>query len=363
MRLVETKNLAPGMTPDIGAARNRIGSRGQNGAIFGFSLSNVNGVVKASKGLLSVQGFTFEVLETEDVFDIASFSVSSTETYIIYLAVSFNASTRDVSSTVECYKASVTKSNVSIEQGLTGTYFYPLAKFVKNGPTIVSFESSVKDISNSGTGTSVVVPQPTLAIVNTHASHSGVKSVVNGWLMIGNVLEYSSLASSYDVQFVFFRKLQKAHTRSAELLWTTRTMWCESSRSGNSGIGNFSKLTVGYNNLTSVIISGSTFQTKKSVCPISEIISAAFYLKATGGTKSPVVEGCNPALIRATRSHNAGTSRGIRHNFLEFAYKVRVFSNGVLIGESALSNSVIVIPNVKAKQGGVLGRYFTIKCI
>jgi|GEM_PF-2360901 len=363
MRLVEKKNLAPGVTPDIGAARNKIGARGQNGAIFGFGLSNLNGVVKVAKGLLSVQGFTFEVLETEDLFDISSFAVASTETYIIYLAVTFDAATRDVSSAVECYKASVLKSNVAIEQGISGTFYYPLAKFVKSGSAIASFQSLVKDISNSGTGNSVVVPQPTLAIVNIQATHSGVKSVLNGWVMIGNVLEYASLASSYDVQFVFFRKLQKSHTRSAKKLWTTRTMWCESEMSGSSGIGNFSKLTVGYNNLVSISISGSTYPTKKSICPVSDIIQAAFYVKASDGTKTAVTQGCNPAQIRSTRSHNAGKTRGIRHNFVEFAYKARVYSNGVLIGESAMSNPVVIVPNVKAKQGGVLGTYFTIKCL
>lgn len=366
MRLIEKKNDSVGVTVDNGAVMNYASVAGQNGAIYGFTLALSNGSVMATKGRLVVQGFTFETLETEELYDLDSYTPESTAEQSLYLRITWDSTSRDAVFTYVVKPSSEYVANTQIQENISGSYFYKLCTFSKSGAAITSFTSKVSVIYFGGSGgdsSGIVTPQPVLSVVSKKSGTAGVPSLYNGYLMIGNADEYVSLASSYTLKFEFYRRITNGHYRSSSAgttkMWTKKSQWIRSF--AGATYGSIHTSTVPFSALYDAEITGGSIQYKLAICPIKTIIDA-FFKDVTTGTA--ITNATIPNKIRATRSKKmrATIPNRYRYNFLEFAYKAVVYNQaGKVIGESAMSNCVFIKPNPEVltmARGGL-----TIKCL
>lgn len=354
MRLIEKKNDTVGVTVDNGALMNYAAVGAQNGALCGFSVTLDSGNVKATKGRLIVQGYTFEVTEsTETLFDLIGYAVADTDKRTLYLKVSFDATTRNSSYAWYVDKTANYHANANIQNGETGDYYYPVANYVKNGSTITNFESLVKSVyigtgqASAGTGNATsgmsIIAEPTLSLVTP--SPIGTQEPYRPpitYVTLGNANEYEKIANSYTLRLEFYRKLHNAKYRSSQSpkLWTRKTQWVKSEAIGSIA---WSSLIATHD------IQGGTVYYKRIIMPISQVINKFFRTDAGAA----VVLGTTKGRVHATRAkirkvNHSKTQGYYKHNFLEFAFKVKVYNlNGSLIGESGLSNSIFIAPQEK----------------
>lgn len=353
MRLVE-KKAGNGVRVDNDALLNYLSLGKQNGALSGFSITYSNGSIYASKGRLAVQGFTLEVTDDiEEIIDLTSVSIEDTAVRCLYLKVDYDSSEYDSSYSwvIDLYSKNGSLSKNEIQTGITGSYYYPVATFVKSGATVSNFTSLVKAISvNGGTSTGYnSVPQPVLSIVCAKLGRTSThfNLIENGYVMIGNAMDYTALSESYTVKFEFYRGLRQARYRSGTVgnnkLWTRKTQWIKSDAMSD----------VVYTSLTNPQISGGDAPYKKAICTIMDVINRFFYddLYGYNHTNGAIVLGTTLAEnVRATRSKIRKSSNThsahIKHNFVKFAYKVALYNTtGAKIGESALSNAITIKPD------------------
>lgn len=357
MRLIEKKNDTIGVTVHNGALMNYIAAGGQNGSLNGFNLSIENGNLVATKGTLIVQGFTFET-DGETLMDLTAQGIDSAEARIVCIQLNYSASDKDSSYSLVVKKASEEGSLAkdAIQNGITGTYFYPLCSFVKNGTAFSNFSNKVYAISLGGSGGSGVsaVPQPQLAVVKGKTLTAGVPSLSTGYLCLGNYDEFLALSNSYTLKLVFYRNLKNVKYRSGVRngkLWTRKTQLVESKI---SAIG-FSDLTIPAD------ISGGTEPHKAKIMDIRTMIDYFFF---DNTNHAAIVDGTTQAQnVRCSRSkvRKAHGSHGkhFKHNYLEFGFKVKLYnSNNKLVGESPCSNLIRIAVNVSKPTA--TGGYFII---
>lgn len=345
MRLIEKKNDVTGVTVDNGALINWASVGGQNGALTGFALSVTSGILYATKGRLIVQGFTFEITDaSEQLYNLGNYSVDSTEERTLYLKINFDATTRDSSYEYHVDKSNNYKTNADIQYGVTGSYYFPLCTFQKVGNEIQNFQSKVKTITIGGSGGGGsglnLVPQPVLGAIRSKLGGAGVASNEGGYIVLGNAEEFYSLSNSYNARLVLYRRLQGAKyrlTTNGGKRYAKKTHWTEC---GISGIGYVAWSSLTFDN---EINGGAPYKAK--IASVQTFINTFFRLVSGSGSIVPGTTQTNN--VRATRSKKRkGTPVTWKHNFVEFAYKIRLFNtSGQLVGESALSNSIIILPD------------------
>lgn len=342
MRLIEKKNDVIGVTVDNGALINWASVGGQNGALTGFALSVTSGILYATKGRLIVQGFTFEITDaSEQLYNLGNYSVDSTEERTLYLKINFDASTRDSSYEYHVDKSSNYKTNADIQYGVTGSYYFPLCTFQKVGNEIQNFQSKVKTITIGGGGSGLnLVPQPVLGAIRSKLGGAGVASNEGGYIVLGNAEEFYSLSNSYNARLVLYRRLQGAKyrlTTNGGKRYAKKTHWTEC---GIRGIGYVAWSSLTFDN---EINGGVRYKAK--IASVQTFINTFFRLVSGHGSIVPGTTQTSD--VRATRSKKRkGTPVTWKHNFVEFAYKIRLFNtSGQLVGESALSNSIIILPD------------------
>ena len=360
MRLIEKKNDSTGVTVDNGALINWASVGGQNGALTGFSLSVSSGYLVATKGRLIVQGFTFEVTDaSEQLFDLGSYSVDSSEERTLYLKINFDATSRDSSYEYHVDKSSNYKTNTDIQYGITGSYYFPLCTFQKSGADVQNFKSKVKKVvigGASGSSGLNAVPQPLLGVIKSKLGGAGVSSTDGGYIVLANALDFITLASSYSLKLSLYRRRQNAKYRLTTIggkRYAKKTQWTESSvGSGLSWISWESIV------LNSSEVNGSEMPAKGIIGTVQSYIDRFFYLISGSGN---IIPGTTmTSNVRATGSKKRKRSGVVsyKHNFVEFAYKIYLYNaNGQKVGESALSNSIILMPDKTRKNKTV---HFTI---
>lgn len=337
MRLIEKKNDSVGVTVDNGALINYAAVGGQNGALAGFNISIEAGIVKATKGRLIVQGYTFEITEaSENIFDLMAYTVGDADKRTLYLVVEFDAISRNSSYRITVDKSSNYHEPKNIQAGESGEYYYPLATFIKNGSSIQNFESQVKSVY-IGTGTAsggTTVPGTGGGIPNTPQPWIGV---IDGHVVLGNASEFEKLANSYTVKFEFYRKLTNARYRISRnpKTFAHKTHWTSSNAMPTVG---WSALTIPNG------IQGGSIIYKKQIVQLTDVIYR-FFKNENGQTYTP---GSVWAIATRSKKVKRKTSTGAKkiaykYNFVEFAYKAKFYNtNGSLIGESPLSNSIVI---------------------
>ena len=362
MRLIEKKNDTTGVTVDNGALINWASVGGQNGSLNGFALSLLNGYLVATKGRLIVQGFTFEITEaTEQLYNLAAYTTDSSEERTLYLKINFDASERDSSYEFHVDKSSNYKTNTAIQFGQTGSYYFPLCTFQKNGNAIQNFQSKVKEIviggSSAGASSGInAVPRPLLGVIKSKLGNAGVPSTAGGYIVLANALDFSTLANSYSIKLQLYRRRQNAKyrlTTNGGKRYAKKTQWTESQV--GSGIS-----WVSWENiiLDSNEVNGSTAPCKGIIASVQTFINRFFKLVSGSGN---IVPGTTmTSNVRATGSKKRKRSGVIswKHNFVEFAYKIYLYNaNGKKVGESAISNSIYLAPEKTRKNKTV---HFTI---
>lgn len=360
MRLIEKKNDSTGVTVDNGALINWASVGGQNGALNGFALSLLNGYLVATKGRLIVQGFTFEITEaTEQLYNLAAYTTDSSEERTLYLKINFDASERDSSYEFHVDKSSNYKTNTNIQFGQTGSYYFPLCTFQKSGSDVQNFKSKVKEVVIGGTSGSSglnAVPQPLLGVIKSKLGGAGVSSTDGGYVVLANALDFTTLANSYSLKLSLYRRRQNAKyrlTTNGGKRYAKKTQWTESSvGSGLSWISWESIV------LNSSEVNGSAMPAKGIIGTVQSYIDRFFYLISGSGN---IIPGTTmTSNVRATGSKKRKRSGVVsyKHNFVEFAYKIYLYNaNGQKVGESALSNSIILMPDKTRKNKTV---HFTI---
>lgn len=360
MRLIEKKNDSTGVTVDNGALINWASVGGQNGALNGFALSLLNGYLVATKGRLIVQGFTFEITEaTEQLYNLAAYTTDSSEERTLYLKINFDASERDSSYEFHVDKSSNYKTNTDIQYGITGSYYFPLCTFQKSGVDVQNFKSKVKEVvigGASGASGLNAVPQPLLGVIKSKLGGAGVSSTDGGYIVLANALDFTTLANSYSLKLSLYRRRQNAKYRLTTIggkRYAKKTQWTESSvGSGLSWIA--------WENivLNSSEVNGSAMPAKGIIGTVQSYIDRFFYLISGSGS---IIPGTTmTSNVRATGSKKRKRSGVVsyKHNFVEFAYKIYLYNaNGQKVGESALSNSIILMPDKTRKNKTV---HFTI---
>ena len=354
MRLIEKKNDTVGVTVHNGALMNYVAAGGQNGSLNGFNLSINNGNLVATKGTIIVQGFTFET-DGETLMDLTAQGIDSTDARIVCIKLDYSADSKDSSYSLVVKKTSeeggLAKDN--IQNGITGTYYYTLCSFVKNGNVFSNFDSKVYGVALGGAGGSGVasVPQPQLTILKSKKLTAGVSSIATGYLCLGNYDEFLSLSNQYTIHLVFYRNVKNAKYSSGTLLWTRKTQLIKSKLSDVL----FSELTIPDD------ISGSSEPHKAKIMDIRTLINRFFYDNSTG---QAIVDGTTQAQnVRCTRSKirkaKNGHSKHFKYNYLEFGFKVKLYnSNKTLVGESPCSNLIKVAVN--RTKPTATGGYFII---
>ncbi len=360
MRLIEKKNDSTGVTVDNGALINWASVGGQNGALVGFTLSVSSGYLVATKGRLIIQGFTFEILDaSEQLYNLSAYSVDSTEERTLYLKVNYDATSRDSSYEFHVDKTSIYKTNTDIQYGLTGSYYFPLCTFQKSGNEIQNFQSKVKEVvigGASGSSGLNAVPQPLLGVIKSKLGGAGVSSTDGGYIVLANALDFTTLANSYSLKLSLYRRRQNAKYRLTTIggkRYAKKTQWTESSvGSGLSWISWESIV------LDSSEVNGSAVPAKGIIGTVQSYIDRFFYLISGSGS---IIPGTTmTSNVRATGSKKTRRSGVVsyKHNFVEFAYKIYLYNaNGQKVGESALSNSIILMPDKTRKNKTV---HFTI---
>ena len=348
MRLIEKKNDSTGVTVDNGALINWASVGGQNGSLNGFTLTLNNGYLMATKGRLIIQGFTFEITDaSEQLVNLAGYAVDSTEERTCYLKVNFDATGRDSSYEFHIDKTSNYKTNVDIQYGLSGSYYYPLCTFRKNGNEIQNFQSKVKNVtvgggSSSGGSGINVVPQPVIGVIRSKLGGAGVPSTDGGYIVLANAYDFYKLKDSYTIKLSLFRRRQNAKYRLTIIggkRYAKKTQW---TKSNVATIG-----WVDWNSLSfSNEVNGGTQPCKGIIATVQSFIDRFFYkIEGTGN----IVPGTDvTSNVRATGSKKRKKNGIIsyKHNFVEFAYKLYLYNaNGQKVGESALSNSIVLMPD------------------
>ncbi len=368
LRLISKKNDSVGVTVDVDAVEHHKAFHEQSGAVFGFSVSLSSGYVVASKGLLSVRGFLFETTETTQLFNLAAYSVSDSQQRGLYLKISYNESTRDTSFEFVVNLPSSVPASVNIEQNAQGDCYYEIARFTKNGSTIASFSSSVKGISvsvSSG-GTGLHVPEPRIKVVGSGAlsTSRSIAGMAAGDFKLENFLDYDGLKNRYEVKMVFLRRHQKVHYKNASQGGYNDSHWSE--------FGTLHSSNTHLHQNFSGILSLSRGEFTSSGFPISSLISNLFFVQ-NGRSKSALDVTAisslpSSAWIRATRSkvqyeHNSSTIHSIRHNFVEIAIRIDVHDaqTGELLGSSAMSSPLLILPIRQYSGSTLIARRFLVK--
>lgn len=358
MRLIEKKNDSVGVTVDNGAQMNYAAVGGQNGSFSnGFKLSYSEGNVVATKGRLIVQGYTFEVTQASEVlFDLLGYAVADSDKRTLYLKVTFDATSRNSSFQLVVDKSSNYHENANIQDGVSGDYYYPLATFSKNGSSVQNFESQVKSIyigtgqAAAGTGGGVsggsglsIIPQPVIGVIDgKKESRTTIGSAQHGYIVLSNAGEFRTLSNSYNIKLVFYRRLANAKYRGGgtPYLRMRKTQWVES-----TAISPISWSTL----TTPEVIEGGSANSKKAITTMAAIVKRFFRDK----NGNQVILGESQSPIHATRAKVrkvAGTlseNGTYKHNFVEFAFKIKLYNvNGALVGESAMSNSIFIAPDL-----------------
>lgn len=348
MRLIEKKNDTTGVTVDNGALINWASVGGQNGALSGFALSVSSGYLVATKGRLIVQGFTFEVTDAnEQLFDLGSYSVDSSEERTLYLKINFDATSRDSSYEYHVDKSSNYKTNTDIQYGITGSYYFPLCTFQKSGADVQNFKSKVKEVVIGGVGGSSsglnAVPQPLLGVIKSKLGGAGVPSTDGGYIVLANALDFSTLANSYSIKLQLYRRRQNAKyrlTKNGGARYAKKTQWTESQAGSGISWVSWESLT-----LDSSEVNGSSTPCKGIIASVQTFINRFF--KLVSGSGSIVPGTTMTSNVRATGSKKRKRSGVVswKHNFVEFAYKIYLYNaNGQKVGESAISNSIYLAP-------------------
>ena len=200
LRLISKKNDSVGVTVDVDAAIHNEAFHGQNGAVYGFIISLNGGYIKATNGLLSIRGFLFETDVETNLFNLSAYSASDAQERILYLVITYDKTNRDTSFEFEVKLASASITQTNIDRNTSGSYYYPIAKFTKNGNEVTSFESKVQQIaigaSGGEGGTGLYIPTPVLActydstLVEIAANKQMWKS---GVLHLWNLKEFEAL--------------------------------------------------------------------------------------------------------------------------------------------------------------------------
>ena len=350
MRLIEKKNDTIGVTVHNGALMNYIAAGGQNGSLNGFNLSISNGNLVASKGTLIIQGFTFET-DGETLLDLTAQGIDSTDPRIVCIKLDYSAEDKDSAYSLVVKKASEEGglSKDEIQNGITGSYYYTLCSFVKNGSSFSDFVSKVSGIALGGAGGSGVasVPQPQLTVMKSKSLAAGVPSIATGYLCLGNYDEFLKLANQYTIRLEFYRNVKNAKYRSGYKLWTKKTQLIYS---GKLSDVLFSDLTIPND------ISAGSQPYKAKIMNIRTMIDYFFY---DDSTNLPIVDGTTQAHnVRCTRSKirkaRGNHQKHFKYNYLEFGYKVKLYnSNKQLVGESPCSNLIrIAVNNTKPNATG-----------
>lgn len=363
MRLIEKKNDTVGVTVDNGALINYAAVGGQNGSFSeGFKITLNNGNVVASQGRLIVQGYTFEVNQASEVlFDLLGYAVADSDKRTLYLKVTFDATNRNSSYQFVVDKSSNYHENAQIQDGVNGDYYYPIATFSKSGSQILNFESQVKAIyigtgqASAGTGGGVqggsglsIIPQPVIGVIDgKKVSRKTIGSAQHGYVVLTNAGEFRSLANSYNLKLIFYRRVANAKYRGGgtPYLRMRKTQWVQSEAVSP----------IGWNNLTTPgVIEGGSATGKKAITTVAAIVSR-FFRDMSGHN---VELGTTTGKVRATRAKvrkasGAQSSTGtFKHNFVEFAFKVKLYNiSGSLVGESTMSNSIFIAPQDNDSRG------------
>lgn len=368
LRLISKKNDSIGVTVDVDAVEHHKAFHEQSGAVFGFSITLSSGYVRASKGLLSVRGFLFETTEATNLFNLAAYSVSDSQTRCLYLKLTYNASTRDTSYEFVVNLPSSVPASANIEQNEDGDCYYEIARFSKNGSVISTFSSSVKGISvsiSSG-GTGLHVPEPLIKVVGNSAlcDLRHIDGMAAGDFKLANFDAYRELANRYEVKLIFFRRHQKVHYKNGSRGGYNDTHWSEIGSLYNSATHlaqNFDgRLSLSHGEFTA------------SGFPIINLISNLFFVQ-NGRSKSVLditsIDSLpSSAWIRATRSkvqyeHGTSNIHSIRHNFVEIAVRIDVHDaqTSELLGSSAMSSPLLILPIRQYSRSTLAARRFLVK--
>lgn len=367
LRLISKKNDSVGVTVDVDAAIHNEAFHGQNGAVYGFYISLESGYIKAANGLLSVRGFLFETDVVTNLFNLSAYSAADAQERILYLVITYDKTNRDTSFEFEVKLASASITQTNIDRNTSGSYYYPIAKFTKNGNEVTSFESKVQQIaigaSGGEGGTGLYIPTPVLActydstLVESAANKEMWKS---GVLLLWNIKEFEALKNRYKVKLQFIRRLQKGEYSHGQKKHYKNTHWAVS---GNWGWGN------GDHNFN-CSFNLSTNEFTADGIPLATIENAAFFAQS-GSTKTAIPLSGTDSLadsywFRATRSkvrkYN-GSIIEINHNFVEIAVRIEVYdpTSNALIAISPVSNSVTFLPIRELINGSTLRRRIIVK--
>ena len=353
MRLIEKKNDSIGVTVDNGALMNFIAAGGQNGALAGFELSLSSGNLVVTKGSLIIQGFTFES-QGETLYDLSSVSVDSTEARILCLKVDYDATTRDSAWSFVVKKESEQGGLAvdNIQNGITGSYYFVLCSFTKSGSSIQNFQSKVKKIvigaaaSTGGNGINAV-PQPVIGVIRSKSGTSGVASTDGGYIVLANALDFWSLKDSYTIKFCLYRRRQNAKYRLTTFggkRYAKKTQWTECNIASLGWI-DWTSLTFGSE------VNGGTAPYKGIITTVQTFINRFFYKIEGSGSIVPGTTMTNNVRATGSKKRKKNGVVTYKHNYVEFAYKLYLLNaNGKTVGESALSNSIILMPD-KTRAG------------
>ena len=348
MRLIEKKNDSVGVTVDNGALINWASVGGQNGALTGFALSLSSGYLVATKGRLIVQGFTFEITDSsEQLYNLAAYSVDSSEERTLYLKINYDATSRDSSYEFHVDKTSNYKANTDIQFGAAGSYYYPLCTFQKSGNDIQNFQSKVKSIvigggSSAGGSGINAVPQPVIGVIRSKLGGAGVPSTDGGYVVLANAYDFYILKDSYTIKLSLFRRRQNAKYRLTTIggkRYAKKTQWTESSVA-----------TIGWIDWNSLVfnseVNGSSQPCKGIIATVQAFIDRFFYKIEGSGNIVPGTTMTNNVRATGSKKRKKNGTVSYKHNFVEFAYKLYLYNaNGKKVGESALSNSIILMPD------------------
>lgn len=363
LRLIEKKADSLGVTVDNGASMNYAAVGKQNGALHGFELSQIDGNLYATKGILMIQGFRIELTAQELLVDLTSFSVPDNEKRKLYLVLDFDSTNRDASFSDPMYvikKEGEYVQSVQIQNGENGSYYFPLCTFKNNDGVITDFDSLVKQISTSplmsssgsssiAIGSGLQIPQPVLSVVTSSANSNG-GHFLNGWLCIGDTTMFDELNKSYKLSIVFYRKLQNAKYRSGNFpkLHTKKSQLVKTSKIA----------IMKWSDLTTPLFTRGRIDFKKAIMTIQKFID---YFFKDVSTKGHVTSSSYTKNIKATRSKKRKATiypnhpKHYKHNFAEIAVQVIVSDiAGKELGRSPISNTIFCKPDLTQEMAAFI---------
>ena len=166
MRLLELKNdpLGIGIGVADGALLNYKSLQEQNGSVDGFTLTNSQGRLMATKGTLSIQGFRILTEESEELFDMAGFSSPNNEYYNVIVRITYDANNDDASYRIMAQSASASLNQTQIQNRISGSYDYPLARFKKSAGSVTEFKSLLSTIKIRSVDESDLIDYQTIQV-------------------------------------------------------------------------------------------------------------------------------------------------------------------------------------------------------